>query len=30
MSLVLVAFTLVALWVVFATGERGKRHLQER
>ncbi len=30
MSLVLVAFTLVALWVVFATGERGKRHLRER
>jgi molybdate transport system permease protein len=30
MSLVLVAFTLIALWVVFATGQRGKRYLQER
>jgi molybdate transport system permease protein len=30
MSLVLVAFTLVALSVVFATGQRGKHHLQER
>jgi molybdate transport system permease protein len=30
MSLVLVAFTLVALTVVFATGQRGKRVLQER
>ncbi len=30
MSLVLVAFTLVALWVVFAGGQRGKRYLQER
>jgi molybdate transport system permease protein len=30
MSLVLVAFTLIALSVVFATGQRGKRHLQER
>lgn len=30
MSLVLVAFTLVALWVVFAAGQRSKRHLQER
>lgn len=30
MSLVLVGFTLVALWVVFATGQRGRRYLQER
>jgi molybdate transport system permease protein len=30
MSLVLVAFTLIALSVVFATGQRGKRVLQER
>lgn len=30
MSLILVAFTLVALWVVFAAGQRAKRHLQER
>jgi molybdate transport system permease protein len=30
MSLVLVAFTLAALWVVFATGQRARRHLQER
>lgn len=30
MSLLLVAFTLVALWIVFATGQRGKRFLQER
>ncbi len=30
MSLVLVAFTLVALWVVFAGGQRSKRYLQER
>lgn len=30
MSLVLVGFTLAALWVVFATGQRARRHLQER
>lgn len=30
MSLALVAFTLAALWIVFAVGRRGKRHLQER
>ena len=30
MSLLLVAFTLVALWIVFATSQRGKRFLQER
>lgn len=30
MSLVLVAFTLTALWVVFAAGQRARRHLQER
>lgn len=30
MSLVLVGFTLAALWVVFATGQRARRYLQER
>ena len=30
MSVVLVAFTLIALSIVFATGERGKRALQDR
>lgn len=30
MSLLLVGFTLAALWVVLATGQRARRHLQER
>ncbi|GAB4473827.1 MAG: molybdate ABC transporter permease subunit [Burkholderiaceae bacterium] len=30
MSLALVAFSLAALWVVFATGRRARRYLQER
>ena len=30
MSLLLVAFTLVALWIVFAAGQRSRRPLQER
>ncbi|MCX7902356.1 MAG: molybdate ABC transporter permease subunit [Burkholderiaceae bacterium] len=30
MALLLVAFTLLALWVVFATGQRARRYLQER
>jgi molybdate transport system permease protein len=30
MSLALVGVTLVALWVVFATGQRSRRYLQER